>query len=242
MLRRALGLLLLLFLAAPGWSDERVRMVLVGPPGAGKGTQAELLSTKFGVPHLSTGDLLRGEIQAGSALGKQAKEYVEGGRLVPDDLIIAMVRERIRNQSGFILDGFPRSQAQARALDTMLQEAGRPLGLVLVLDVPDETLVERLSGRRFCPTCNHTYHLTANPPKEDGICDLDGTPLQQRSDDREDTIRKRLNVFHDQTEPIIQYYEGTLGVKRVDGRQSIAEVGRQSIEAVEHSLKAGSRP
>lgn len=235
-------LFLLLLLTGPLWSDEdSVRMVLVGPPGAGKGTQARVLADRFKLAHISTGDILREQVRLETPLGKQAKEYMNSGRLVPDDLIISMVQEKLAGTNGFILDGFPRSEVQARKLDESLQQLGRPLNVVILLDVPDSELVDRLSQRRACPKCQRSYHLTSNPPKQAGVCDLDGSELVQRVDDKEETIRKRLEVYHNQTEPVITYYRSRVGVAEIDGRQHIDKVGQDAIKVVEERVYAGVR-
>jgi adenylate kinase len=235
-----LFLVLFLLLVGPLWAeDEAVRMVLVGPPGAGKGTQARVLADRFKLAHISTGDILREQVRLETPLGKQAKEYMNSGRLVPDDLIISMVQEKLAGTNGFILDGFPRSEVQAQKLDESLEKLGRPLNVVILLDVPDEELVSRLSQRRACPKCQRSYHLSANPPKQAGVCDMDGTPLVQREDDKEETIRKRLQVYHNQTEPIINYYRRNVGVAEIDGRQHIDKVGQDAIHVVEDRVGAG---
>lgn len=241
-MRRWLLLLLLLCVAPLRAAEDTVRMVLVGPPGAGKGTQARELADRFHLAHIATGDILREQVKQGTPLGKQAKEYMESGGLVPDELIISMVLERLASTDGFILDGFPRSTVQAVKLDEALQKMGRPLNLVVELSVPDQELVERLSLRRSCPQCQRTYHLKNNPPKKPGVCDADGTALVQRKDDKEETIRHRLEVYHQQTEPILKYYRKSVGVVEVDGRQPIAKVSADVAAAVEKKLPAGAHP
>ena len=188
-----------------------VRSVFVGPPGGGKGTHAKRLSERYGIPHISTGDILRAHINEGTPLGKNAKTLIEKGNLVPDHLIIEMVADRLKApdvQKGFILDGFPRTIEQAKALDQMLLKKKMPLNLVVDFETTEDMIVGRLSGRRFCPKCSATYHLR-NPvlqPKKDGICDQCGGALVQRKDDEPATIKTRLSVYHKQTEPLIQYY------------------------------------
>jgi len=226
-------LLLLLLLVGWCWAEESARVILVGPPGAGKGTQARLLAEKFGLAHISTGDILREHRKKGTELGKQAAAYMDSGKLVPDDLIVSMVAETLASQKGFVLDGFPRSENQACLLDGMLAKVERPINLVILLEVSDEELVERLSLRRFCPTCQRTYHLKSNTPKNPGSCDVDATALVQRKDDQEEVIRNRLKVYHDQTEPVLKHYQDEPGIVVIDGRQSIEEVKRQVLEAVE---------
>lgn len=228
----------LLLLLLVGWcrAEESARVILVGPPGAGKGTQARLLAEKFGLAHISTGDILREHRKKGTELGKQAAAYMDLGKLVPDDLIVSMVAETLATQKGFVLDGFPRSEKQACLLDEMLARLQRPINQVILLEVSDEELVERLSLRRFCPTCQRTYHLKNHLPKNPGLCDADGTALIQRKDDQEEVIRNRLKVYHQQTEPVLKHYEDEPGVVVIDGRQSIEEVQRQVLESVESKV------
>jgi adenylate kinase len=186
------------------------RLVLLGPPGAGKGTQAALLAEEFGVPHISTGDIFRGEIESGSDLGRRAKEYVESGALVPDDLVIEMVRRRLAEadaQRGFVLDGFPRTAEQAEALERILSQAGgKKLDAVLVLELDDETVVDRLSQRYTCVACGEVYNLQTRRPRQEGVCDSCGGALKRRSDDEPETIRARLRRYSEETEPLIDYY------------------------------------
>jgi adenylate kinase len=215
------------------WADDAPRVILVGPPGAGKGTQARYLSEKYHLAHISTGDILRENRKQGTELGKQAASYMDSGKLVPDELIVTMVAERLTGDGGFVLDGFPRSEAQAQLLDGMLAKSGHPINSVILLEVSDNDLVERLSFRRSCPTCQRTYHLKSNPPKKEGMCDVDGTPLVQRPDDKEEVIRNRLKVYHDQTEPVLRHYQEKPGVVKIDGRLDIQEVQNQ----VDASLK-----
>lgn len=235
--------LLWFWLLLAGWAfGEPARIILIGPPGAGKGTQARTLVEKFGLAHIATGDLLREQVKQGTELGKQAATFMNAGKLVPDDLIVAMVREKLSGDRGFVLDGFPRSEVQARLLDEMLQALSRPINLVVLLDVPDEELVERLSLRRFCPKCNRTYHVRNNPPRQEGICDSDGGPLEQRKDDREETVVNRLKVYHEQTEPVLRHYQESPGVVEVDGMQAIEDVTTQVCDTVEEIQQAGQRP
>ena len=183
--------------------------VLLGAPGAGKGTQAERIVGEYGVPHVSTGDILRAAVAAGTELGRVAQRHMEAGELVSDEVVIGIVGDRLAEPdaaTGFLLDGFPRTLEQARALDDMLADAGRRLTLVIVLDVPEEELVERLSGRRMCRDCGKGYHLTFDPPADEGVCDACGGELYQRTDDNEETVRNRLAVYAHQTRPLIEYY------------------------------------
>jgi adenylate kinase len=207
---------------------SELNLILLGPPGAGKGTQAERLREDFGLPHISTGDMLRAQVAAGSELGVKAKRYMDSGELVPDEVIIGMIVQRVSDADagdGFLLDGFPRNEAQADALAQALGGLERRLTAVLAIEVPDEELIRRLSGRRVCvKNPAHIYHVELDPPKHEGICDQDGSRLIQREDDREETIRRRLEVYHRQTEPLIGYYEGTGQLRSFDGRRSPDEV------------------
>jgi len=204
-----------------------MNFVLMGPPGSGKGTQAELLEEKLEIPHISTGDMFRKAIKEGSELGQKVKEYLDKGELVPDELTIALVKERLAApdaEKGFLLDGFPRTVKQAEALDELLSEMGRKLNLVLNLEVAEEKLLARLTGRRVCRNCGATYHLLFNPPAQDQKCDVCGSELYQREDDKEETVRKRLEVYHASTEPLIGYYKNKGLLKGIDGNKEINEV------------------
>jgi adenylate kinase len=202
-------------------------LVLLGPPGAGKGTQAERLINDFELPHYATGDILRNAIAAGTELGKQAKEIVDRGDLVPDDLISAVIEERLDSgeaDDGFLLDGFPRTIGQAEMLEQALTKRGRKLTATLLIDAPDDEVVRRLSGRRICAKNGHVYHVEFDPPKHEGVCDQDGSRLVQRDDDKPETIRKRLEVYHEETEPLIDWYEQRGLLRRFDGTRSPEEV------------------
>jgi adenylate kinase len=205
-----------------------LNLILLGPPGAGKGTQAERLREDFGLPHISTGDILRAQAAQGTALGKEAQRYMDAGELVPDDVIVSMIRDRINTgdaRDGFLLDGFPRNVKQADALAQALGELDRRLTAALLIDVPDDELVRRLAGRRVCvKNPSHIYHVEFDPPKHEGVCDQDGSRLIQREDDKEETIRKRLDVYHSQTEPLIDDYDRAGLLRRFDGRRSPEEV------------------
>jgi adenylate kinase len=201
-------------------------LILLGPPGAGKGTQAERLQEDFPLAYVATGDMLRRAVKDGTDLGKKAKEYMDRGDLVPDDVIIGVILDRLAEpdtSDGFLLDGFPRTAKQAEALDEALKKVDRRLTAALLIDVPEDDLVRRLSGRRVCPN-GHTYHVEHNPPKKDGVCDVDGESLSQREDDREETVRKRLEVYRDQTSPLIDYYDDHDILHRFDGTRSPTEV------------------
>jgi adenylate kinase len=205
-----------------------LNLILLGPPGAGKGTQAERLREDFGLPHISTGDILRAQVAEGTELGKEAQRYMDAGELVPDDIIVGMIRDRINTgdaRDGFLLDGFPRNVNQVDALAEALGELDRRLTAALLVDVPDDELVRRLAGRRVClKNPSHIYHVEFDPPKHEGVCDQDGSRLVQREDDKEETIRKRLDVYHSQTEPLVDYYDRAGLLRRFDGRRSAEEV------------------
>jgi adenylate kinase len=206
---------------------SELNLILVGPPGAGKGTQAEKLTEDFGLPYFATGNILRAAVADGTELGRKAKEYMDAGELVPDDVIIGVILEALAGEEasdGFLLDGFPRTVPQADALGEALQKVGRKLSGVLLIDVPDDEVVKRLSGRRTCVKSGHTYHVDFDPPKHDEVCDQDGSRLVQRDDDQPDTIRKRLAVYHEQTEPLVDYYEGRDLLRRFDGSRTPTEV------------------
>ncbi|MGH7408061.1 MAG: adenylate kinase [Candidatus Methylomirabilales bacterium] len=201
-----------------------MRVILLGPPGAGKGTQAQRLTQKLGIPQVSTGDILRAAVAAGTGLGREAKATMDQGALVPDSVVIGIIRERLAAPDcarGYILDGFPRTAAQAEALGEMLQALGTPLTAVLSLTVDPEELVRRLGGRRTCGSCGAAYHLETAPPRRVGLCDRCGGGLLQRDDDREETIRKRLAVYREQTAPLVAYYRGLGLLREVDGRGDI---------------------
>lgn len=204
-----------------------MRVILLGPPGAGKGTQAVELARAEGSAHISTGDILRAHVRQGTPLGKEAKKYMDAGQLVPDEVIIGIVKDRLQQpdaQQGFIFDGFPRTVAQADALERALNELNLPLDGVVNMEVPDQVLVDRLVGRRTCRTCGEIYHLQSKPPKVAGVCDRDGGELFQRDDDREDVVRNRLQVYHENTAPLIGYYRDRGQLRVVDGTQSMDAV------------------
>jgi adenylate kinase len=204
---------------------SELNLILLGPPGAGKGTQAERLKDDFGLPYIGTGDLLRKHKEEQTELGREAKGYMDAGDLVPDDLVIRMILDEIEEKGadGFLLDGFPRSVGQAEALADALEENGRRLTAALLVEADDDTVIQRLSGRRQCKN-GHVYHVDFNPPKLEGMCELDNTRLYQREDDRPDTIRRRLVTYHDKTEPLIDYYDERGLLRRFDGSRSPTEV------------------
>ncbi|MEN1968956.1 adenylate kinase [Lentibacillus sp. N15] len=210
-----------------------MNLILMGLPGAGKGTQAEKIVENYHIPHISTGDMFRLAIKEGTELGKKAKEFMDQGALVPDEVTIGIVDERLRKsdcQNGFLLDGFPRTIAQAESLQSLLTNMGKTIDYALHIDVPEEKLVERLTGRRICPTCGATYHVLYNPPKQEGICDRDGSALIQRDDDTAETVKKRLAVNIEQTKPLLDFYDEKGYLVTVDGDREIDQVF-QDIQA-----------
>ena len=197
-----------------------MKLVLLGPPGAGKGTQAKKLIEQYTIPQISTGDILRQAVKDGTELGKKAKTYMDQGALVPDDVIIDIIKERIKAddcKNGYIFDGFPRTVAQAKALDQVMKDLSTKLDAVVSIDVPEDEVVKRLSGRRTCKSCGALYHIHYNPPTKEGVCDKCGGDLFQRDDDNETTIRQRLAVYRDQTSPLIKYYTKQNLVKAIPG-------------------------
>ncbi|MGH2969643.1 MAG: adenylate kinase [Solirubrobacteraceae bacterium] len=202
-----------------------MNLILLGPPGAGKGTQATRLTEDFGLPYIGTGDLLREHSENGTDLGKQAEEHMEGGGLVPDDLVIRMILDRIEEEGddGFLLDGFPRTIVQADALAEELEKRGRRLNAALLVDAPDDVVLERITGRRQCSN-GHVYHVKFDPPKHEGVCDQDGKPLSQRKDDMPEKVKKRLDTYHELTEPLIDYYDERGLLRRFDGAQDKVKV------------------
>jgi adenylate kinase len=206
---------------------SELNLVLLGPPGAGKGTQAERLFTDFELPYYATGNILRAAIEEETELGREAKEYVDRGDLVPDELICRVIEERLDSgeaDDGFLLDGFPRTIGQAEMLERALDKRGRSLTAVLLIEVSDDEVVRRLSGRRTCVKSGHVYHLEFDPPKNEGICDQDGSRLIQRDDDKPETIRNRLAVYHQQTEPLMAWYEDKGLLHRFDGSRTPDDV------------------
>jgi adenylate kinase len=218
---------------------SELNLILFGPPGAGKGTQADRLRIDFGLPFISTGDMLRGNVKEGTELGKEAQKFMDAGELVPDDLIVKMAAERLKAddaQDGFILDGFPRTVEQGKSLDELLSELGRRVTAALLIDVPDEDVTRRISGRRTCVKSGHNYHVDFDPPKHEGVCDQDGSRLVQRDDDKADVVQNRLRVYHEQTEPLIEYYDEQGLMRRIDGTRSPADVN-DHIRAVIATLR-----
>jgi adenylate kinase len=204
-----------------------LNLVLLGPPGSGKGTQGERLNADLHLPYYATGDILRGAVRDQTELGKSAKAYMDAGDLVPDELIVGIIAEAVDSEEakgGFILDGFPRTTPQAEALDAKLAELGREVSSVLLIDVTDDEVVRRLGGRRTCEAEGHVYHVEFNPPKVEGVCDIDGSPLIVRDDDKPEVIRKRLATYHEKTEPLVSYYDAKGVLERVDGVREPDEV------------------
>jgi adenylate kinase len=206
---------------------SQLNLVLLGPPGAGKGTQAERLVTDFDLPYYATGDILRAAVKDETPLGREAKDFMDRGELVPDELICKVIMERIdqpQAEDGFLLDGFPRNNQQADILEEALETRGRKLTAVLLIDASDDEVIKRISGRRVCVKNQHVYHVDFDPPKHEGVCDQDGSRLIQRDDDKPETIKKRLEVYHAQTKPLIDYYEARANLRRFDGSRTPSEV------------------
>ena len=204
-----------------------MKIIMLGAPGAGKGTQAKQIADKYHIPHISTGDIFRANIKNGTELGKKAKQYMDQGALVPDELTCDLVMDRIQQddcKNGFVLDGFPRTIPQAEALDAALEKINEKMDYAIDVDVPDENIVNRMSGRRACLNCGATYHLISIPPKVEGICDRCGSEIVLREDDKPETVQKRLKVYHEQTQPLIDYYKNQGILKSVDGTQPMDEV------------------
>ncbi|MGD9342476.1 MAG: adenylate kinase [Desulfuromonadales bacterium] len=213
-----------------------MKLILLGPPGAGKGTQAKMLTERFSIPQISTGDILRAAVKEGTPMGLKAKEYMDAGGLVPDEVVVGIVRDRLLAadcDNGFILDGFPRTVAQADALQASLAEMHKALDRVISLEVDAEALVERLTGRRTCKECGRGYHVKFDPPREENICDACGGSLFQRDDDQEETIRKRLQVYADQTSPLISYYRDADVLIELDGMQPIPRVQEKMLSLLQ---------
>lgn len=212
-----------------------MRLILLGPPGAGKGTQASGIVKKYNIPHISTGDIFRKNIKEGTELGKKAKEYMDKGLLVPDDIVVAIVKDRLIEsdcKDGFLLDGFPRTVAQADALETELKNLNMQLDKVINIEVDKEALIERAVGRRICKECGATYHIKFNPPKQEGVCDVCGGQLYQRKDDTVETVTKRIEVYIEQTKPLIDYYKDKGILANIDGMQSIDKVFEDIVKAL----------
>ena len=204
-----------------------MKIVMLGAPGAGKGTQAKRIAEKCGIPHISTGDIFRANIKAGTERGKKAKEYMDQGGLVPDEVTIGMLMDRIHEadcKNGYVLDGFPRTIPQAESLTEALAKEGGKIEAAVDIEVPDENIVSRMGGRRACLSCGATYHVVYNPPKQEGVCDVCGQPLVLRDDDKPETVQHRLSVYHAQTQPLIDYYGAAGVLKTVDGTKDMDQV------------------
>ena len=204
-----------------------MKIIMLGAPGAGKGTQAKMIADKYGVPHISTGDIFRANIKNGTELGMEAKKYMDQGLLVPDELTVRILLDRVAQddcKNGYVLDGFPRTIPQAEVLDSELTKLGDHIDYAINVDVPDENIVKRMSGRRACLTCGATYHIEHVPPKKEGICDVCGSELVLRDDDKPGTVKNRLNVYHEQTQPLIDFYTEKGVLKTVDGTVPMEEV------------------
>ena len=212
-----------------------MKIIMLGAPGAGKGTQAKKIADKYQIPHVSTGDIFRFNIKEGTDLGKKAKEYMDQGMLVPDELTIGMLLDRISQadcENGYVLDGFPRTIPQAEKLDEALSEKGDQVDYAIDVDVPDENIIRRMGGRRACLNCGATYHIVYAPPKKDGVCDVCQSTLALRDDDKPETVQKRLDVYHEQTQPLIAYYSEKGILKSVDGTQDMELVFSQIISVL----------
>lgn len=204
-----------------------MKIIMLGAPGAGKGTQAARVAEEYKIPHISTGDIFRANIKGGTELGKKAKSYMDAGKLVPDELVCDLVADRIRQEdcvNGYVLDGFPRTIPQAEALDRAVAAMGTKIDFAVNIDVPDEAIVRRMGGRRACVNCGATYHVEFNPPKQEDVCDVCGSNLILRDDDKPETVQTRLSVYHDQTQPLIEYYEKAGALVTVDGTQDMETV------------------
>lgn len=204
-----------------------MKIIMLGAPGAGKGTQAKMIAEKYGVPHVSTGDIFRANIKEGTELGKEAKQYMDQGLLVPDELTVKILLDRVAKddcKNGYVLDGFPRTIPQAEVLDKALNELGDRIDYAIDVDVPDENIVKRMGGRRACLTCGATYHIEHVPPKKEGICDKCGSELVLRDDDKPETVKNRLSVYHEQTQPLIDFYTEKGVLRTVDGTQDMKDV------------------
>lgn len=213
-----------------------MRLILLGPPGAGKGTQASAIVKRYNIPHISTGDIFRLNIKENTPLGKEVKSYLDAGILVPDELVVDIVKDRLKKsdcENGFILDGYPRTINQAEALDKELAKMGIKLDAVINIFLDVQLLIERAVGRRLCKNCGATYHIKFHPPKQDGICDICGGELYQRDDDKEETVKKRIEVYLTQTKPLIEYYKDKDILVNIDGAQSIEDTFKEIINALE---------
>ncbi len=213
-----------------------MKIVMLGAPGAGKGTQAKKIAERYRIPHISTGDIFRANMKEGTELGQQAKAYMDQGQLVPDELTVHMVMDRFSKddcKNGYVLDGFPRTIPQAEALSEALAQAGDSIDYAIDIEVPDERIVKRMSGRRVCQKCGATYHEVHHPPVREGVCDVCGADLVQRSDDKPETVLSRLEVYHEQTQPLIDYYKEKNVLKRVDGTRDLEDVFQAIVDILD---------
>lgn len=213
--------------------EVKMKIVMLGAPGAGKGTQAKMIAEKYGIPHVSTGDIFRANIKNGTQLGMEAKQYMDQGLLVPDELTVKILLDRVAKEdckNGYVLDGFPRTIPQAEVLDKALTELGDKIDYAIDVDVPDENIVRRMGGRRACLSCGATYHIEHVPPKAEGICDACGQKLVLRDDDKPETVQNRLNVYHEQTQPLIEFYSAKGVLKTVDGTMDMKDVFAAIVE------------
>ncbi len=210
-----------------------MKIIMLGAPGAGKGTQAKKIAEKYGIPHISTGDIFRANIKGGTELGMKAKTFMDQGKLVPDEITIGMLMDRIKADDcakGYVLDGFPRTIPQAESLTAALSARGEAIDYAINVDVPDENIITRMGGRRACLSCGATYHVQFNPPKAEGVCDVCGSALVLRDDDKPETVKNRLSVYHEQTQPLIDYYQKAGVLKEVDGTQELNRVFADIVE------------
>ncbi len=208
-------------------SEVRMKIIMLGAPGAGKGTQAKMIADKYSVPHISTGDIFRANIKNGTELGMEAKKYMDQGQLVPDELTVKILLDRVAQddcQNGYVLDGFPRTIPQANVLDEALNKLGEKIDFAVNVDVPDENIIRRMGGRRACVSCGATYHIEHVPPKTEGICDRCNSELILRDDDKPETVKNRLEIYHEQTQPLIEFYEAKGVLKNVDGTVDMKDV------------------
>ena len=215
-----------------------MKIIMLGAPGAGKGTQAKMIADKYQIPHISTGDIFRANIKNGTELGKEAKKYMDAGQLVPDELTVKLLLDRVANEdckNGYVLDGFPRTIPQDEVLENALTKLGEKVDYAIDVDVPDENIIRRMSGRRACVACGATYHIVYNPTKEEGICDRCGAALILRDDDKPETVIKRLDVYHAQTQPLIDFYSSRNVLRSVDGTQDLMKVFEDIVAILDAS-------
>ena len=211
-------------------------IMFIAPPAAGKGTQAEMIAEKYGIPHISTGDIFRANIKNGTELGKKAKAYMDAGNLVPDELTVDLVIDRVAQpdcEKGYILDGFPRTIPQAEVFTKQLEKNGEKIDFAIDVEVPDENIINRMGGRRACPNCGATYHIKYIPPKKEGVCDACGTELVLRNDDKPETVKNRLNVYHEATQPLIDFYKAQGVLREVDGTKDMKDVFADIVKILE---------